>query len=212
MNVQKQIRELFGIRPGLRAGSWDRFAETWDWQALGFPGVFSTTLFLSVNGHARWSQSNTLLFPTKCCRCDQNATELRDFRPFVNLPLVRLQSPTVHLRGIPHCSNHAGPQPLAFAIVSEQPGRYAQALLVGMYRPFIQDCLALNRRDGEPPPPWVAFPKSHPFGGFNQGTNEYWMRDAWGPFWSALSAEEREDYLTRHDAPPAWRDWSAVRR
>jgi hypothetical protein len=185
----------------------DRTADIWDWEAVGFRGVFSATLFLSVDGHRRWLEQETLPFPDECCRCGQPATALLDFRPFLGLPLIRVQSRRAHVRRIPHCQRHAGSQPLAFASVSVEPKRYAYALLVGMHRPFLERCLVLNRQDGEPPAPWVAFPSSRPFGGFNQGTNEYWMRHSWLPFWSNLSADARQDYLTRNGAPHPWHEW-----
>jgi hypothetical protein len=210
VNVQKQIRELLGVRLGPRSGSWDRTTDIWDWEAFGFRGVFSTTLFLTVEGHRRWTDEHTLPFPDECCRCGHPATTLLDFRPFVSLPLIRVQSRRVHVRGIPHCTQHARPQPLAFASVSDEPGRYAYALVIGTYRPFLEACLTRNRQEGEPPAPWVAFPSSRPFGGFNQGTNEYWMRGSWGPFWASLSLEARLDYLNRNGAPPQWREWNEM--
>jgi hypothetical protein len=207
VNVQKQIRELLQVRHAPRASSWDRTADILDWEAVGYRGVFSATLFLSVLGHRRWLEQDTLAFPNECCRCGQPATAQLDFRPFLGLPLIRVQSRRAHVRRIPHCQQHAGPQPLAFASVSVEPERYAHALVVGMHRPFLERCLALNRQDGEPPAPWVAFPASRPFGGFNQGTNEHWMRHSWLPFWSDLSPEARQDYLTHNEAPQPWREW-----
>ena len=209
MNVQKQMLELLGVRRGRRSGAWDQHAEILDFGAVGFPGVFATTLFLSVTGRARWLAYRSLPFPDQCCRCGEPATSRLDFRHFVDVPLIRWQSRHVHLRGIPHCSRHATAQPLAFANVTHQPGRYVSAFLVGMHRPFLEQCRIANRRDGEPPAPWVAFPQARPFGGFNQGTNEYWMRQSWGPFWMSLSAEAREHYLNRHEAPEQWREWAA---
>lgn len=210
MNVQKQIREVLRVPRGPRAGSWDRTADIWDWEAVGFRGVFSATLFLTLDGHRRWTAEATLPFPTECCRCLQPATALLDFRPFLGLPLIRVQSDRVHVRGIPHCARHTGPQPLAFASVTEEPGRYAYALVVATHRPFLEACLTRNRGDGEPPAPWLAFPSSTPFGGFNQGTNEYWMRGSWGPFWASLSPEDRLEYLNRNSAPPQWREWNEM--
>jgi len=185
-------------------------ADVLDWQAFGFPGVFSTTLFLSIQGHRRWLEQGTLPFPNECCRCGRPAAALLDFRPFLEVPLVRFQSRRVHLRGIPHCLEHSGSQPLAFASVTEQPGRYAYAQVVAMHRPFLEQCLIQNRRDGDPPAPWVAFPRSLPFGGFNQGTNEYWMGHSWLPFWSNLSPEARQRYLVANRAPAEWRQWDEV--
>ena len=208
MDIQKQIREVFGLRASARAGAWDQHAEILDWRAVGFPGVYSTSLFLSVAGQRRFVEQTILPFPNDCCRCGRPACTHVEFRPFLPIPLVRLRSTRVHLRGIPHCADHGGELPQAFAGVHVEPERYAYALLVGMHRPFLEESLALNRRDGEPPPPWVAFPRSRPFGGFNEGTNETWMHRCWVPFWSGLSLDERNAFLARHGAPSSWREWS----
>ena len=208
MDVQKQIRELFGLRPAARAKSWDLHAETLDWEAAGFPGVYSTTLFLSVGGHRRFMERRSLPFPELCCRCGQPASVFLDFRPFLAIPLVRVQSARVHLRGIPHCARHASGQPLAFARLHVERDRYAYALLVAMHRPFVERCIALNQQDGDPPPPWTAFPNSRPFGGFNQGTNQVWFTRCWIPFWSSLSIQAQSAFLAANDAPPPWREWS----
>jgi len=207
VDVQKQIRELFGLRPVARATSWDQRAEILDWKAVGFPGVYSTNLFLSVEGQRRFVEHDILPFPDACCRCGEPASAVLNFRPFLAIPFLRLQSTRVHVRGIPHCSRHANGLPQAFARVRVEPKRYAYALLVGMHLPFLEQSLIFNRQDGDPPPPWVAFPMARPFGGFNQGTNEVWMIRCWLPFWSSLSAQQRKDYLARHDAPTGWREW-----
>lgn len=56
-------------------------------------------------------------------------------------------------------------------------------------------------------PPWVAFPEMQPhaFSQYlKQGATEAWFDQVWRPFWSSLSAEEKQRYLERHQASPQW--------
>jgi hypothetical protein len=59
------------------------------------------------------------------------------------------------------------------------------------------------------PPPWQAFPYiaagdlvQH----MKQGAAEHWLQNVWRPFWSGLSAEQKDVYLKHWSASPQWRD------
>ena len=54
-------------------------------------------------------------------------------------------------------------------------------------------------------PPWVEFPNSAPWMGWNQGTAEAWRIGVFGPFWASLSAAEREAWLEQW--PPPNQEW-----
>lgn len=62
----------------------------------------------------------------------------------------------------------------------------------------------------ELPPPWVRWPGAEPeWGGFRQGYAEAWWHVHFQPFWDAL--EDRDAWLDRWEAPPAWRERLAPR-
>jgi len=60
--------------------------------------------------------------------------------------------------------------------------------------------------DTVPLPPWLAFPESDPWWpGWRDGAAEGWMRTHWLPWWRALDAATRADFI-RANPPPdeAW--------
>jgi hypothetical protein len=79
--------------------------------------------------------------------------------------------------------------------------------LVGVNASFLDECLNANARHGMFPSPWVAFPRSYPGSGWNQGVNEDWIRLAFLPFWSTLNPASREAYLEHWGASTEWADW-----
>ena len=55
------------------------------------------------------------------------------------------------------------------------------------------------------PPPWSVFPGLSPEEPGNQGAVEAFLVLEWLPFWSALTREDKDAYLDRWNASPAWR-------
>ena len=56
-------------------------------------------------------------------------------------------------------------------------------------------------------PPWIAFPASLAWVGWNQGRPEAWKLNVWLPFWQKLSKEEKDAYLQRWQPPSEdWRE------
>src|SRR5688572_15752004 len=58
-----------------------------------------------------------------------------------------------------------------------------------------------------PEPPWQRYQGKEPWwAGFRQGDSEAWYLSVFLPFWTALEASERAQYLERWPAPSA--EWS----
>jgi hypothetical protein len=205
MHVETQIKAIFGVARQARGSSFYHWDPIWDWGALGYPGVFSAFFFLTRRGQQRWHHARTVLFPETCCACDAPAIRRLDFTPYLRVPFVRLRSNAPVARGLPHCAEHGGLDPAAFVQPCDEGESFAAIRVFGRHRGFLERCLELNRRDGELLPPWVTFPKTSPSRGWNQGTNEYWMMLAWGPYWRGLKPVEKQRYLEHWQAPRAWR-------
>ena len=207
MHLETQFEAIFNSKRGPKRGaSWRPYDAVWDWENLGFSGIYSAWFFLSISGRQRWLANKAVLFPNQCCNCSASATHLVDFRPYLRIPFVHFRSRTAQLHAIPHCEDHVRDDPRAFGRVSDERAPFASVQLFSRNRPFLEACLVLNDMDGDLPPPWVAFPAAHPAGGFNQGTNQAWMTKAWRPFWARLSAAERTRYLAEWPPPSVWRE------
>lgn len=61
------------------------------------------------------------------------------------------------------------------------------------------------------PPPWIVFPALRPNDPATQGAVEAYVELEWLPFWQALDADARSEYLDRWDATDEWRDVIAER-
>ncbi len=64
---------------------------------------------------------------------------------------------------------------------------------------------------GEPPPPWIALPGLSPDDPCNQGAGEAYIVLEFLPFWTALTATQKANYLDRWSASTAWREAIAER-
>jgi hypothetical protein len=70
-------------------------------------------------------------------------------------------------------------------------------------------------QDGEEiEPPWITFADNFDvidlgpmWSGWRQGRGEGWIKTIWYPFWCALEADLRRDYLDKWDAPELWRTY-----
>jgi hypothetical protein len=59
----------------------------------------------------------------------------------------------------------------------------------------------------EPHPPWVEYPDEEPFwGGWRQGSGEFWLHYTWFPYWRKLTQNQRLAYLERWHVPDNWRE------
>ncbi len=57
-------------------------------------------------------------------------------------------------------------------------------------------------------PPWLVFPQIDPQTlpvHLRQGVAEPWFDQQWRPFWAALTAEQKAQYLDHWNASPDWR-------
>ncbi len=55
-------------------------------------------------------------------------------------------------------------------------------------------------------PPWIVYANVDPWwAGWRQGTSEAWLHEQWLPFWRALNAQGRRQYLLHWVPPNA--DW-----
>lgn len=63
----------------------------------------------------------------------------------------------------------------------------------------------------EAPPPWIVFPEMSANDPATQGAEEAYIDLEWLPFWQALHAEARLEYLDRWNATAEWRDVIAER-
>lgn len=67
---------------------------------------------------------------------------------------------------------------------------------------------AIDRLALLPPPPWVVFPEFDPETlGSLQGGFAFWWDWFFLPYWRVADPAERERYLERCDATPAWREF-----
>ena len=67
--------------------------------------------------------------------------------------------------------------------------------------------LNMSLSKSEPPPPWRIFPDIEPEDlsvYLKQGASEISFDEVWRPFWRSLSADQRDDYLSRWQASESW--------
>ncbi len=63
------------------------------------------------------------------------------------------------------------------------------------------------RLTGPPRAPWEMYPGRGPYGGWNQGTQGYFLDFVFLPWWRDRSSAEREEYLEQHEASEEWREY-----
>lgn len=73
--------------------------------------------------------------------------------------------------------------------------------------PHITEHRELLLAGAEIPPPWVVYPHAETWwGGWRQGTSEYWLYDIWLPFWRGLDVNAKEAYLAKWNVTDEWRE------
>lgn len=205
----REVRLVFGLRPmDAPSPSADASSDVdpFSLAYIGFPALSVATTFLSMETAEQWEQSHTLRFPSRCCVCMEPATTYLPTATAHGLVFPKLR-PGPLAACVPHCDAHAM-QGHALLLVSVE--RWNDAVtrvgMVGLERTFIEEAHELNRR-GDAFPPWRAFPTYSPeTSGWRQGTGEYWWNAAWTPFWSRLSAADKQRYIERWNAPLDWVD------
>lgn len=207
MNLQRDMQRVFGVRAAARPTDAQSSRDAvWELSAVGYPGLFMLTVFLTPDGRRRWQVDRRVRLPPMCCFCGNPACSYLDTYRAPLLRLLKLSRPV--LSKLPHCRDHAESRDAsAIADIHNPLERYMSLTIVAKSRPFLEETLELCRNDGEYEPPWFVFPGKDPGAGWNQGIEEHWLRLAWSPFWGALSSEQRSSYLERWQAPNAWAVW-----
>ena len=68
------------------------------------------------------------------------------------------------------------------------------------------DQLPLQRRAGEPLPPWIEEPGAGPYHVIWRMGAEGYLRDEFFPFFSRLDKDQQEEYFARYDLGDEWPD------
>jgi hypothetical protein len=160
-------------------------------------------LWFTLPVFRQWAEQGTLFFPDRCCRCLEPAEVWRES--------VRREGRgrnPLRLRGIPYCGRHGAegqPEGLWAPWSKGSPRATVGLSLVVESGEFARQLDEQNRQ-GEPPPPWVAFPGKRPSANAWQRPDggAWWFCDFWLPFWDSLLPGERAAYLDRHRAPEPW--------
>lgn len=173
--------------------------------ALGFPGLSSATIFLTSAGVELIERESAVLFPARCCVCGAPATQ--HLAPALPARLFGRLRPGPLSACVPHCDVHATGRAARLLVTRGGWSRETTYVnVIGFDRDFLDETAQLNRR-GDAFPPWRAFPDVAPeSSAWRQGNAEHWWDRGWRPFWAALSAGERDGYLTRWSAPAEWRE------
>jgi hypothetical protein len=195
--LRRQIRKVFGFQEDL-----ERAAAA---EVPGYPALARRSFFLSALALDHWEREETIRFPDECCVCGAPAANHLPSREPSGF-LGRWKRTSTNLR-VPHCSEHGREKEARLLIQTTPWGPGALLVtLLGLNPRFIEKTASLNS-EGDPVPPWRAFPGYGPeSGGWRQGNGEVWMNEVWSPFWSALPKREREEFLARWQASSEWRD------
>lgn len=207
MALVSEMKKVFG-----RAGEIALEGRSMKWLStpvvelveLGYPGVYQGVIFLTAAGRARWISTRQLLFDDRCCVCGVPTERRVDYRPLLLFARLRWRQPIIS--GIPNCELHKCQSVGIVARVHDAGQRYISVVLRSRNQSFVDETRARSVKDGDYEPPWVVFPKRRPDMSWNQGTDAFWMRSAWEPFWSDKPIAERAAYLGRWNAPQEWRE------
>jgi hypothetical protein len=173
---------------------------------IGYPSLYSIEFILTVPVWRKWKTEKEVWFPNKCCVCLA--------QPAIYLPVYRgvrsyglwLKKEIV-LKRAPHCEQHGQGEEAQLVVIFDEITRNAISIsVIGCNQSFLDEVTELNKV-GDVFPPWEAFPGSDSITGWRQGVGEYWMIQAWWPFWRQLSSTERAAYLDRWNASEEWRDY-----
>jgi len=202
------MRKVFGVHQETHAKGQLRPEVIRDLTAIGYPGFYQATAFLTREGRARWEAERLLLFPTECCVCRAPAELVLKTRNAAS-NFFGLRRST--LSGVPHCRAHADFGHARLLAGAEDLGhRYMSVTLVAASRAFLENTLALCSEDGLYEPPWIVFPGKSPHIGWNQGTESAWRQLAWEPFWQNLT--DRDSYIKDWHAPAEWERYLSDQR
>jgi hypothetical protein len=158
--------------------------------AAGYPELYRTTIFLGDAGLDRWEHGRHLLFPPICCVCAAPA----------EIEIAEAGS------RIPHCREHgAGRASLMIESGAAAP-KAMWITLTGRNDEFLQQAAKANS-DGDMVPPWEAFPQYDSYSGFWKQGGEFWIAQAFAPFWKALNDGQKAAYIEKWQASPEWREW-----
>jgi len=174
---------------------------------LGYPSLFSTSFFLSLSTAEHWLRHRLLVFPSLCCVCG-GAGGIHTVSYCKHRHFLRSLKSRECQQQIPYCKDHNNTGPAELIVsVNRLTGAAIKASLVGLDHFFLKETKALNQQ-GDPVPPWLAFPDYNPpSGGWRQGDGEEWMHQVWQPFWRMLPPYERSRYLSEHRCPIQWEKW-----
>jgi hypothetical protein len=196
MRNRAQFDAAIAAREGDKS-LWDR----------GYPALYSTWFFLTASVWRKWKTEKEVWLPNKCCVCLAP--------PAFYLPVYRearifglRHKKEIVLNRAPHCEQHGQRDEAQLVVIFEEMTRSAVEIgVIGINQSFLDEVTTLNKV-GDEFPPWEAFPEYDSFTpAWRQGAGEYWMHDAWWPFWEQLSWTERAAYLDRWDASEDWREY-----
>lgn len=207
MGLLSEMRRVFGQEtlPSAVAGlaGWMN-ADVSDLASLGYPTVYQSIFFLTPRGRERWRSTRRLLFSPRCCVCDMPTSREVGYRPGLPFSFLRWRRPL--LSGIPNCACPACKNAGIVARIHDHTRAFASITIRSRNLRFVKETRELCITDGDYEPPWVVFPRRQAHTSWNQGTDSFWMRHAWKPFWTAKSEASRLEYLDQWAAPREWRE------
>jgi hypothetical protein len=130
-----------------------------------------------------------------CCQCDAMATHRRGVEDHKNLGTV------------PTCAVHSQGTLRLVASLQTWNTHCAQLTVLAESATFLEEIVDLLHRTNIVRPPWVTFPATNPFIGWNTAIEGSWIREVWAPYWRSLSIEQRAEAISTSPPPETWRGW-----
>lgn len=194
--LQKQLKLRFGTSSDVCSGE----AGLQSLEAFGFPCVYQIDCYLSKQAARQYMQTHRITYPDVCSVCGAPEVSPKE----VKYKTSFLKSYTV--LGVPFCHEHFS---IKNAPVIIQVNTINSALLkmiaISSSENFLLELRSLNSVQ-TPLKPWEAFVDLNAeSSGWRQGEAEAWWNVEWGPYWQALSQEDRQCIIEDSGTPIAWK-------
>lgn len=130
-----------------------------------------------------------------CCQCEAIATHWRDI------------DNNKQLGSVPVCAAHSESPLRLVATLKIWNSLCSQLTVLAESPTFLRELVERLRATNMIRPPWITFPETNPFTGWNTAIEGSWVREVWAPYWRSLSLAQRAEAISTSPPPETWQGW-----